>query len=702
MVLVITKEKEAVLTHADLCSRLINFESDVDCLLSTAQCLVADMHKACPALPEQFTNWRAIDELLESARLFCESGQLPDQLHLDRQESLRILAQYAPMGLLTGCVLQNVANPANGHTLLAAQAHAAHALLVGAGMHSHNPAVQFRLMLEQLGIFLPALGSSRFEASTAIPLNCWRLPAYWLSLSLFPEQYPGEILGAAFCEALYGTPLMVLEAQQQAAPNLPALEEKKRRLQDALPHLRDATQTLLKQDADGRVRKCFATGFITSASLLREWEKRCLEDWHLGRQQPQRAMVELVRNKARFARGYHNKLKLAGRVFDDLIVQDAQCFVQELGQSRWVSPGQPEKSLLVTRLLAFGGPMFRIFTEQEETVIRDWIRQLPHSSDAAALATDAVDTDPGNVPLVIVESTVSAPITCVRELYHQLLNLEQYPQIRNSATAFCNSWLARSAQGIHKDDNALPFSVYSHQALRAWFEARAATQVQSYAEHGGDNEKSREDVIDEALQLCPMILIDGAWLRRWSNAGLVETPFGALLYKILSDEIGNGDCALNHPNIYRSLMEDMGIHLPNFRSREFVHFSRFNQTAFEVPAFWLSVSLFPQKYMPETLGLNLAMELSGVGGAYRSARDELRRHGFSTLFVDLHNTIDNVSSGHSAMALEAIELWIDPYLRSNDQQQLSKAWLRIWTGYRALSVPTRSWREWLHPVRYPY
>lgn len=87
-------------------------------------------------------------------------------------------------------------------------------------------------------------------------------------------------------------------------------------------------------------------------------------------------MVQLVRDKGRFAAGYHGKLKLAKQPFDELIVQDAERFVEALGQSRWVSPGRPDDSLLVTRLLAFGGPMFRVFSEPEEAVIRDWIRGL--------------------------------------------------------------------------------------------------------------------------------------------------------------------------------------------------------------------------------------------------------------------------------------------------------------------------------------
>jgi hypothetical protein len=84
------------------------------------------------------------------------------------------------------------------------------------------------------------------------------------------------------------------------------------------------------------------------------------------------------------------------------------------------------------------------------------------------------------------------------------------------------------------------------------------------------------------------------------------------------------------------------------------------------------------------------MELSGVGGAYRSARDELRHHGFSSHFVDLHNTIDNVSSGHSAMALEAIQLYMDSIIGTLDRSDVDRHWQRVWTGYLSLVPPSRS------------
>ena len=450
-------------------------------------------------------------------------------------------------------------------------------------------------------------------------------------------------------------------------------------------------------------------GFMISLELLNAWSNEISRLTCEGYLMPEQAMIRLVRKKAKYAVGYHSRLKLANHSFDELIVQDPERFVQQLGRSRWVSPGQPEVSLLLTRLIAFGGPMFRVFSDTEIDVIRCWISSLAETNDRQAAQPTMVAADMAAVQQVRMPQSQCTVRTRnlrryrsidARDMYHRLLNIDRYPEVRSEALDYANTWLARTASGSVRGGNALPFENYAHEELRAWFEAKALAQAQSYCSNTDDIEKTRNEVIDEALQLCPMILIDGAWLQRWGNVGLVDSKIGALFYKIFSDEIGNGDVNLNHPNIYRDLMREMDFDLPDFRTREFAYFEHFTNASFSVPVFWLSVSQFPRRFLPETLGLNLAMELSGVGGAYRTARDELRHYGFSTLFVDLHNTIDNVSSGHSAMAVEAIEIYMDEFLSACPPSLVATQWRRVWTGFCALSIPKRCLRELFVSPRY--
>jgi hypothetical protein len=93
--------------------------------------------------------------------------------------------------------------------------------------------------------------------------------------------------------------------------------------------------------------------------------------------------------------------------------------------------------------------------------------------------------------------------------------------------------------------------------------------------------------------------------------------------------------------------------------------------------------------------LNLAMELSGVGGSYRNGIDTLRHHGFDPCFVVLHNNIDNVSTGHTRMAIDAIKCHMDEMFARGGTPLVEEHWRRIWTGYRALAPQdlhlTRGW-----------
>jgi Iron-containing redox enzyme len=702
---------------ANLCGRLIHVEDDFDAGLAAARAHIAQCDSN---FGEARLGWESA--FLESgdghagallshlAGLSHDTQSAAPGAPMGADERRFVLTQYAPQALLSGCVLQNLANASNCHEPIALFAHTLHRWHVGTGVHAGNHAALYRQLLESVEVNLPDVSSGRFSDSAQLLPASWRLTAYRLSLSLFPQECQAEILGAAWFELMLGAPALVAQTlavgDRASAKYRDALQcpDRDRALDAAKAAIAHAIGLArIERAAALRVLK----GFMVSLALHSAWSSEVSGLIHAGHLAPVQAMVRLVRDKAKYAVGYHGRLKFADQAFDDLIVQDPEQFVHHLGQSRWVSPGRPEASLLLTRLIAFGGPMFRVFSEAEVAVIRHWISALAQTQDQmTAQPTAMLAIAP---PHVVTAHTPSKPTMhaaargeryATRELYYRLLNVDIYPSVRSDALGYATTWLARSANDSLRGEHARPFDHYTHHNLRAWFEAKALGQAQSYCANADAMDKTRDDVIDEALQLCPMILIDGAWLQRWGNAGLVDSPIGALFYKIFSDEIGNGQAQLNHPNIYRDLMRQMAVDLPELRSREFAYFDRFTHAAFSVPVFWLSVSQFPRRFLPETLGLNLAMELSGVGGAYRTARDELRHYGFSTLFVDLHNTIDNVSSGHSAMAVDAIELYMDTVLHMGSPCLVDAHWRRVWTGFQALSTPKRSWTEWFTRPRY--
>lgn len=689
-----------MLSHARLCWHILNLDLQYEATIVAAQDYLdgierAEMAAEVPghALPDgaQLAARLLADARRQGQRDLTRWGAQPD-LALQRH----LLMQCAPHALLTGCLLQNFNHAANCHEPIPALVHCVHSWQVGGGRVERNLANQYRRLLEQCGMHVPSIRSARFESAGRIHPDAWQLPAYQLSLSLFPHTRHGELLGAALFDLVAGIDQLQLPAPLQALVAASGYAGIKAGVpyQQACASLQQALDLALAQDGN-RVAIC--RGFTTSLALYGKLLDVLAADLAASDTRPLTEMVRLMEKKAPYAVGYHSKLKLGKQPFETLLLDDAAGFVEQLGRSRWIVPGAPEASLLLTKLSAFGGPMYRVFSEDETATIAAWVRSL---DSGAALPSAAPASAPGQAAVLKPVSMRAAQQHHARTLYHRLLNVEHCPQLRADALAYVELWFGRSAAQRAGKLNDMPFRTYCHASLRAWFAQTALTQAGSYVDQPVAADKSRQDVINDAVQLCPMVLIDGAWLQKWGNAGLVETPLGSLLYKIFSDEIGNGSVLENHPNIYRALIDQMQADLPDFRTRAFAFSERFDDDAFATPAFWLCLSQFPLRFLPETLGINLAMELSGVGSAYRTAKNELKHHGFSTLFVELHNTIDNVSSGHSAMAIEAIEHHMDSIMAMHDAGLSAQHWQRIWTGYCSLAQPERRWTEVLRKPRY--
>jgi hypothetical protein len=578
-------------------------------------------------------------------------------------------------------------------------------------------------MLQSIDIVLPDVNSSAFSEHPDILEVSWKIPACLLSLSLLPNEKLPEILGVTLFDALFGVPQIVqnLEAFLISKNAFTAYyrTKKSEAIVDLVENARLAIESYLSsfkttdnQEESHLVKQVFFE-IVNSINLFyqlqMEWSSEItnlIENAYLS---PEQKMIRMVRNKGRDAIGYHGRILINKINFDEAIAGDAADFVNELAKSKWICPGYPEKSIMTTKLLKFGGPMFRIFSPKELQTIKEWITFLPSKKEVGAshdlkcisVTPHAKQKQPIMENHQIPTRHSSAPITQriisqqphIRDLYHQLVNVEVYPEILPFAHKFALNWLDDCAIAICRGSQAIPFQDYSHQQLRNWFYSQARKQAESYSQLTSNIEKTREQVIDEAIQLCPMTLVDGAWLQKCCSPGLIDTKIGAILYTIYSDEIGNGDILMNHPNVYKILISSMQVNLPEFGTKEFAYWEGFNDSAFRVPVFWLSISHFPRRFMPELLGLNLAMELSGVGGAYRTAKDELKHYGFSPLFVELHNTIDNVSTGHSFMALKAIEYYMEDILMTNDVKTICEYWERIWIGYRALLPPEKTWKS---------
>lgn len=690
------------------------------------------------------TDHDALPDLMESVRRWSGEEAHRFASVLEGPEAVRgVLRECAPLALSAGAWLQWIPSPGNSETEPVLRVLTLYASDVGAGLPLSDRGSAYRALLRRHRIAEERPGV-RLASSEYVETASFRLPALLLAMSRLPDDFLPEILGADLCLRAVGTLPAVaavlgaadvegIEGATAEGDDLVSLDMGGAR-PGAAPGARELSLAAARAYVDERralagpaagreAERRLRLGFHWAAREVRSWSARLLDGTALARH-PDHGVWRLICRRARQAAVYHSGYVLDGRPLPDWFADlDAGPgpFLTALARSRLVRPGKPDSSPLLKGLVAPDGPMFRIFTEDDIAVLRRWIAHLPsdgsvlHPKDGLAPArhealrqaqrgwhTQDADADPDGGPVGRrrtsgARSRPTAPFTtpsAARATYRSLLDRADSPDLRAFAYSYATRWLARSRYAPHRAPEQLPERWDPEHGLRQWLTRAHDRHAETFQE-GAVEPPSREGLIDSTLQLAPLIMIDGGWLQGFTDYQHASSRSGHPLFRTYWDELGNGEPDLNHPRIYRALLGEMGIDLPATASSEFSAWPGFRDEAFSMPVYWLSVSRFPETFMPEILGLNLAMELSGVGGSYRSARVGLKHHGFSTQFVDLHNTIDNVATGHSAWAADAIDSYLADLPGVLGPGGTGDIWRRIKVGRRSLNPP-RGWAAELY------
>ena len=99
----------------------------------------------------------------------------------------------------------------------------------------------------------------------------------------------------------------------------------------------------------------------------------------------------------------------------------------------------------------------------------------------------------------------------------------------------------------------------------------------------------------------------------------------------------------------------------------------------------LSLSSFSVEFLPELLGLNMAIELSGLGKSYMRLVDDWNYWGIDPSIANIHISIDNYASGHTFLAKKAIQLYMDGIMQNTGNRAIMNShWKRIYSGYASL------------------
>ncbi|EPS39350.1 hypothetical protein H072_6854 [Dactylellina haptotyla CBS 200.50] len=278
-----------------------------------------------------------------------------------------------------------------------------------------------------------------------------------------------------------------------------------------------------------------------------------------------------------------------------------------------------------------------------------------------------------------------------RLLYYKLQNAEDHPDIGLQAwhklQQLFDLTLSRAAES--KDTSILSISKYHYETLELFLksvETRTSEQWAAYLDrrsHGRSRElfKDHSYAVHWLRLAAPVKYIDGNWLSRIHNSYI---PFNLrritrIAWQIFSEELGDGDLAKNHVYIYSKLLQSIGVYIGLGNSTTFVDAS---ENPGEDPRVWaaavaqLALGLFPEELLPEILGFNLAYE--AVTLETLICVHELKELKVDPTYFNLHVTIDNADSGHTAMALRAV---IELMKTCQNPTSADRMWRRIQAGY---------------------
>ena len=279
-----------------------------------------------------------------------------------------------------------------------------------------------------------------------------------------------------------------------------------------------------------------------------------------------------------------------------------------------------------------------------------------------------------------------------RDFYHILNNIDVYYEYLPTAKRLAQRYFAECEELMNSPHfeplyRHFPYSKEAFDHRLNWIYEESVNFYTMFDVKEAAKNIPIESVYERIRQFTPTNMMDGAWLQNITKAGPADRIKSAL-FAIYSDELGNGKIEENHSNVYRNLLESLGMYMPDIRSRSFVDQKELFDSSFSNPVFQLAVSMFPRDFFPELLGMTLFLEWESTP-TFAPVVQLLKHYGIDPHYFTLHVAIDNVDSGHGAMGKDCVEWYLEDIRSKGGEEAVQEQWRRIWRGYVCFATTGR-------------
>ncbi|MYS84954.1 iron-containing redox enzyme family protein [Embleya scabrispora] len=601
---------------------------------------------------------------------------------LDAESREAVLRQRAPLGMLAGCWLDTVSQPATQPSIVVNRLFAQHLTLRGTGNARPGQARLRRRALEHAGIHLPEIAAADFlDRARARPLTALH-GCFYLALSRLPANFLPEVSGVHYTFQALGVDDLLTDTA-------PLLSESV---------LREALAEHLALAGPAARRRLYAAVRLT-LDLEREHVAMLTElgAWHAGLTLEAR-VARIVARHAPLAGRQHGGVRVGGRLLSEVFGAariDPTRFLADLRESPHLR-GPGDGSCRLVDAMRFGGPMFGIFDEHEAATFRAWAASVQAGErPAIEIVPDVAGDGPAGRRQAAIARGVPADVVLAeaeprdhRELFHRLVNIENFANTLPMAAERAQRCFEEAeilfvhgAGGRYTDATWFDYSPQAlyERAERVYWE-KLVDPYEPLREI-----PDRDAVIFRQSTYYLTYLIDGAWLHRLGNLGRDERESDGMLFAIYADEMGNGDLRKNHITLTHRVLASVGIELPHIRDEAFIDQDELPDELYGFAIQQLCMCLFPDRFHNEILGYNLAIEMFGSGEMRLHELQKLRHHGIDDCYEQAHLTIDNFSAGHAKQAADIIVGYLDRVGRTMGEAAVAAEWHRVWRGYASFA-----------------